>query len=407
MQLTPKMFTVALLALALAGCAKLNAAYINDQPAPFGHLTDSQATSYGQTAFNRFNMMALSIGGSAWSNVNPHSLPPFSANPVLIGSIPALSDDWTVPAANQPAIATIAKLKANGAAVYASVLGSDSGNYLGALSTANLTPNSTVCAAGGSGVGNINCLVFYLDKVLSAYGFDGLDIDIEGGAANGFGNLLSGIGQSSSFQASYGLSFAPYVDNGSWEPGIAVLNGSCLFQDSGLNDYLAARQYYAGGSEYGQTVPAAVSSVLTQAQTFVCSGGSALALDASNYVVGMSPYSVLGAQFPPGRGGPNNCQYDYQRGYPDCAETMAAIVQNHPDIAGSFVWTLGLLDPHYYACYMGNALNGTSNDCGTPQPIPGDTGKNCVVLPDNPEGVCCAPKSQYNSTTGSCTPPGS
>lgn len=395
MQFIPKLFVVALLGLTLVGCAKLNAAYINDQPAPIGHLTDAQATRYGNTAFNRFNMMALSF----------HASQP--ANPVFFGNSPALSSDWTVPATNQPAIGVIAKLKAGGAKVFASVLGSDSGDYLGGLETTSMQANGTICAAGGAGVGNINCTIFYLDKVLSAYGFDGLDIDIEGGDSSGFGNLLSGIGQSAGFQARYGLSFAPYVDQRSWEPGIAVLNGSCLFQDNGLNDYLAARQYYAGGNVSKGTVPNSVSNLLTTAQSFVCPDGSTLKLAASNYVIGMSPYSVLGDQFPPGRGGPNNCEYDYDRGYPDCAETLTTIVQDHPDVAGTFVWTLGLLDAHYYACYMGNALNGTTNDCGTPQPIPGDTGKNCVALPDNPEGVCCAPKSQYNSTTGACTPPSS
>jgi hypothetical protein len=389
-------------ALWLPGAAlaqKLNAAYVNDQPEPFGGVTAATAATYGATRFNRFNVMGLHYrsdpgcdGGSGNGCAN--------ANPIHFSETPALTAAWGVPASATGAVQIIAALKASGATVYATILGDHTTDYLAGLDTAPMVADAQVCGPGGSGIGNVNCAVFYLDKFLSAYGFDGLDIDLETFDATGFETLLTGIGQSPAFRSSYGLSFAPYADDG--PASISVLDGACVFKKNGITDYFNARQYYAGGILWSGTVPDAVDAILEKGKTFPCPDGQPLGLTPSQYGVGMSPYSVLGDQFPAVRGGPNNCQYYYQRGYPDCAAEMAQIVKTNPDIAGTFVWTLGLLDPAYYACTMDNALNGTTADCGTPQPVAGDEGNACQPLADG-STLCCGPTETYSCTGGGCT----
>lgn len=347
---------------------KLNAAYINDRPAPFGGLTLQRMKDYGATSFNRFNMMSVTFELDSGAP---------GANPLVFGNAQPLASDWTVPAAMQDAVTAIAALKASGAQVFVSAFGAYDADvpYLNALSTDPLTADASVCAAGGSGVGNVNCTIFYLDKFLSGYGFDGLDIDIEGWNGKPFEVLVAGLGQNPWFTQKYGVSFAPYVDTGA--AGRSVLDGACAFQVNGVADYLDARQYYAGGALNGwgganlDDVPNHVTQILQQAQTYACPDGSTLKLDAAQYVIGISPYSVLGEDFP-GRGGPNNCEYYYDKGFPDCASVVAKVVSDHPDIAGTFVWTIGLLDWTYYSCYIDNALNGHTNDCGTPKPVPQD-----------------------------------
>lgn len=152
---------------------KLNAAYINDRPAPFGALALTQMQNYGATSFNRFNMMSVTFemeGGAP------------GADPLVFGNAQPLAADWTVPSMMQDAVTAIAALKAHGAQVYVSAFGAYDADvpYLNALSTDPMTADAAVCAEGGTGVGNINCTIFYLDRFLSGYGFDGLDIDIEG-----------------------------------------------------------------------------------------------------------------------------------------------------------------------------------------------------------------------------------
>lgn len=366
-----------ILLLSISNCAwadKINAAYINTQPAPLGDLKLSTAQTYGATVFTRFNIMGLTYCPSGGCTSEAEK-----ANPIYWGSTQALAADWTVPAANQPAIAVLQALNPDGKKkLFASILGDQTSDYLGGLATTTLTPNATVCASGGIGVGNINCAIFYLDKFMSAYGIDGLDIDMETPSTAGFTNLLAGMAASSTFPGKYALSFAPYVD-GSEYSAMFVQGGACAFQDNGITDYIAGRQYYSGGAigfppTSVDAVVTTLTSELQQAGATTCNTSGKLKLDASNMVMGLAPYSVLGDQFPPTRGFPNTCQYYYQRGNPDCASMMEKVIATYPDIGGAFVWTSGLIDPTYYACYMGNALNGTTNDCGKPLPIPGNAG---------------------------------
>lgn len=361
---------------------KINAAYINTQPVPLGNLNLSTAKTYGATAFNRFNIMGLTFCPSNGCSSAE------SANPIYWGNSQALAVDWTVPSANKPAIAVLQALNPNkNKKLFASIVDSQTSNYLANLSTTPLTPNDTVCRSGGSGVNNINCAVFYLDKFMAAYGIDGLDIDIETRSTTGFTNLLKGIRASSTFLSKYELSFAPYEDGPTYS-AVYVQGGACAFQDNGIKNYIAGRQYYSGGAiGYPPTSVDAVASTLAselkQADATSCNTSGQLKLDASKMVIGLAPYSVLGDQFPHARGYPNTCQYYYQRGNPDCAEMMKKVIAKYPNVAGAFVWTLDLIDPAYYACYMGNALNGTHNDCGKPQPIPDNAGYCGPTQPPN------------------------
>lgn len=358
----------------MAWADKINAAYINTQPEPFGNLNLSTAKTYGATVFTRFNIMELTFCPSKGCSNSD------TANPIYWNNTQALTADWTVPSGNQPALTVLQALNPNkNKKLFASILGMQTSNYLAKLSITPLTPNATVCGPGGSGVGNINCAVFYLDKFMAAYGINGLDIDMENGPPIGFTNLLAGIAASSTFLSKYELSFAPFLDGSTYDSNY-VQGGACAFQDNGITNYIAGRQYYSGGAETGRppssvdAVALKLASELKQADTTNCKIKGQLKLDASKMVIGLAPYSVLGDQFPHERGFPNTCQYYYQRGNPDCAEMMKKVITKYPNIAGTFVWTLDLIDPSYYACYMGNALNGTTNDCGKPLPIPGNAG---------------------------------
>jgi hypothetical protein len=361
---------------------KINAAYINTQPVPLGDLKLSTAQTYGATVFTRFNIMGLTFCSNDGCTSSD------KANPIYWGSKQALAADWTVPSGNKPALAVLKALNPNNnKKLFASIIGTQSSDYLGGLSTKSITPNATVCGAGGTGVGNINCAVFYLDNFMTAYGIDGLDIDLETGSATGFTNLLAGIAAGSTFLKKYALSFAPFAD-GSTYSAVYVQGGACAFQDNGITNYIAGRQYYSGGAiGYPPTSVDAVVTTLTselkQADTTTCNTSGKLKLDAGNMVMGLSPYSVLGDQFPHIRGFPNTCQYYYQRSNPDCAEMMKRVIAKYPNIGGAFVWTSGLIDPTYYACYMGNALNGTNNNCGEPLPIPGNAGYCGPTQPPN------------------------
>lgn len=384
--LTPgrRVFPGVIFALLLLWCTgsaawaqKINAAYINTQPAPLGSLTLSTAQLYGTTMFNRFNIMGLKFSSCK------------TANPLAWGGQPVLP-------ANQQAVAVIQALDPNSdKKIYATLIGEGTSECLGSLSTSPIQPNASVCGPGGSGVGNINCAVYYLDQFMSAYGIDGLDIDMEVFDTGGFTNLLAGIKASSTFLSKYGLSFAPYVDGNTYS-AVFVQGGACAFQDNGITNFVAGRQYYSGGSIGNpstlktDSISNYLSQELAPPQSVQCEKSGALKLDASKMVVGLSPYSVLGDQFPHIRGYPNTCQYYYQRGNPDCAAMIRDVVAKFPQIAGTFVWTLGLLDPVYYSCYIGNALNNTNYDCGEPQPIPGNAGYCGPTQPPN----CKEPNAQ-------------
>ncbi len=371
---------------------KINAAYINTQPVPLGDLKLSTAQTYGKTVFTRFNIMGLTFCPKG-SN-GKCSSPAEAANPIHWGSPQVLDAGWKVPADNLPALAVLKALNPNNnKKLFASIIAGQSNDYLAQLSTSTIKANATVCGSGGSGVNNINCLLFYLDKFMSAYGIDGIDIDLESGNQKGFINLLEAIGINSSFTSTYELSFAPYVD-GSSNSAIFVQGGACVFQDNKLK-YIAGRQYYSGGAigyppNSTDTLVDTLTGEFKTAKTTKCNTSGSLNLESSSMVMGLSPYSVLGNEFPHGRGFPNTCQYYYQRSNPDCAEMMKKVIAKYPDIGGAFVWTSGLIDPTYYACYMGNALNNTSNKCGEPQPIPGNAG---YCGPTQP-ATCQNPNSQ-------------
>lgn len=352
---------------------KINAAYIDTQPVPFGDLNLSTAKTYGSTVFTRFNIMGLTFCPNNGCSSSE------KANPIYWGNKQALAADWTVPSGNQSSLAVLQALNPNkNKKLFASILGTQTSTYLSLLSTTPLTPNATVCGPDGSGVSNINCAVFYLDKFMAGYGIDGLDIDLETGSATGFTNLLAGIAASSTFLSKYELSFSPYMDDFTYSSNY-LQGGACAFQDNGITNYVAGRQYYSGGAVgFPPTSVDAVVSKLTseleKAGSAACKSNHQLMLDPSKIVIGLAPYSVLGDQFPHTRGFPNTCQYYYQRDNPDCANMMKKVIATYPNIAGAFVWTVGLIDPTYYACYMGNALNGTTNNCGKPLPIPGNAG---------------------------------
>lgn len=357
----------------VAWADKINAAYINTQPEPLGELKLSTAQTYGNTVFTRFNIMGLTFcpnEGCASSDI---------ANPIYWGNKQALKSDWTVPTDYQPALGVLQALNPNGnKKLFASIMGTQTSNYLAGLSTESITANATVCGSDGTSVNNIHCAVFYLDSFMTAYGIGGLDIDMETGSDAGFTNLLAGIAASPTFLSKYELSFAPYIDGSTYGADF-VQGGACVFQDNGIKDFIAGRQYYSGGAigyppSSVDAVVTTLTSELKQADTTTCNTSGKLKLDASAMVMGLAPYSVLGDEFPHGRGFPNTCQYYYQRGNPDCAEMMKKVIAKYPDIGGAFVWTSGLIDTTYYACYMGNALNGTNNDCGKPLPIPGNAG---------------------------------
>jgi len=365
--------------------AKINAAYINTQPQPLGSLTLGTAQTYGQTQFTRFNIMGLTFcpnsQGSQCSNQAEQ------ANPIHWGGGQPLNASWQVPAQMQPVLQSVQALNPNGdKQLFASIIGNQTNDYLAGLATTLITANSTTCGVGGSGVQNIHCAVFYLDRFFNAYGLHGLDVDLEGGDQQGFVNLMTAIGSNNTIKNKYLWSFAPFGD-GNYASAVYVQGGGCVFQDNGLN-YVAGRQYYSGGAigsppQKADELVNTVVSELAQAKQTTCSGSGALQLGAPQMVMGLAPYSVLGAQFPFTRGFPNTCQYYYQRGNPDCAEMMKLVLKQYPDIGGAFVWTSGLIDPTYYACYMGNALNGTQNDCGEPQPIPGNAGYCGPTQPPN------------------------
>jgi len=370
--------TVGLILLSICSstwAAKINAAYINTQPVPLGNLKLSTATTYGSTAFTRFNIMGLTFcqKGSNGSCSNAAE----AANPIYWGGTQVLDANWNVPNSNQPALTILKALNPNGnKKLFASIIGSQSNNYLAQLSTNKITADASTCGSGGSGVNNIHCLLFYLDKFMNVYGINGIDIDLETGNQQGFVNLLAAIGSNSAFSSTYALSFAPFAD-GNYKSAVYVQGGACVFQDNGLN-YIAGRQYYSGGAiGYPPTsteiLVDTLKSEFASAKNTQCTN-STLRLDASSMVMGLAPYSVLGDEFPHGRGFPNTCQYYYQRNNPDCASMMKKVIAKYPNIGGAFVWTSGLIDPIYYACYMGNALNNTSNNCGEPQPIAGNAG---------------------------------
>lgn len=364
---------------------KINAAYINTQPQPLGSLTLSTAQTYGQTVFTRFNIMGLTFcpnsQGSQCSNQAEQ------ANPIHWGSGQPLDASWQVPAQMQPVLQAVQALNPNGdKQLFASIIGTQTNDYLAGLATTPITANSSTCGVGGSGVQNIHCAVFYLDRFFTAYDLHGLDVDLEGGDQQGFVNLMTAIGSNNTIKNKYLWSFAPF-DDGNYASAVYVQGGGCVFQDNGLN-YVAGRQYYSGGAigsppQQADELVNTVVSELNQATQTQCAGTGQLQLGAAQMVMGLAPYSVLGAQFPYIRGFPNTCQYYYQRGNPDCAEMMKLVIKQYPKIGGAFVWTSGLIDPTYYACYMGNALNGTQNDCDEPQPIPGNAGYCGPTQPPN------------------------
>ncbi len=381
--------TLLLLINTTAWADKINAAYINTQPVPLGDLKLSTAQTYGATVFTRFNIMGLTFCPNDGCSSAAEK-----ANPIYWGDGQTLTADWAVPSTNQAALTVLQALNPNsGKKLFATLLGRKTSNYLASLSTTSLTPNATVCGLGGSGVGNIHCAVFYLDKFMTAYGINGLDLDLETGSELGFTNLLAGIAASSTFLSQYELSFAPFRDGATYS-AVYVQGGSCAFQDNGITKYTAGRQYYSGGAiGYPpisvDAVTTKLTSELTLAGSTICNTSGKLKLDASAMVIGLAPYSVVGAEFPSGRGFPNTCQYYYQRGNPDCAQMMKKVITTYPKIGGAFVWTLGLIDPTYYACYIGNALNGSTNDCGNPLPIPGNAGYCGPTQPSN----CATPNS--------------
>jgi len=383
--ITTLIFTLMLLFSGSSQAGKINAAYINTQPEPLGSLTLSTAHIYGQTVFTRFNIMGLTLcpGG----NGSQCTTPAEQANPIHWGGGQPLDASWQVPANMQPVLSAVQALNPNGdKKLFASMIGGQTNNYLAGLATTSITANATNCGLNGSGVGNIHCAVFYLDQFFTAYGIHGLDIDLEGGNQQGFVNLLIAIGNTTTIKNKYLWSFAPYVDYSGYS-AVALQGGSCAFQDNGLS-YIAGRQYYSGGAigfppQQVDDLVNTLGGELQQASTTNCAATGALQLGARQMVMGLAPYSVLGDQFPHGRGFPNTCQYYYQRNNPDCAAMMTKVISQYPDIGGAFVWTSGLIDPTYYACYMGNALNGTSNDCGQPQPIPGNAGYCGPTQPAN------------------------
>lgn len=412
----------------------LNASYINTQPAPFGSLTLKMATTYGNTKFNRYNIMGLTFCDPAGPGCTPYNPVQWGGQPMMTYSNDSEGNPtWT--AASTDAAKIVATLKSGGASVYASMVGGNTVPYLIALDTGQGTASAANCAENGPDVNTRACAAFYLAEAFTAYGIDGLDIDIESDwsstpqytdrqASAAFVVLLDSLTDKGTTQPLFGMSFAPYYDNKQNPISASTTEGACAYQKFGITDYIDARQYYAGGTR-GTTLDSLYSDVqnlLEKLSDYSCPGGSTLHLASSQFVVGMSPYSVLGFEFP-FRGGPNNCEYQYDRDYPNCFEEIAAMVAGYTasdgsakpalGIGGAFVWTIQLIDPSYYACAMDIALNTPAKIadrarlCGKIS-APTYNDSACSQYPASASGAkngnkCCAPDQSF--TCGPGVPP--
>ncbi|MEO9526333.1 hypothetical protein [Roseibium sp.] len=392
--------------LSAAHADLLNASYINTQPQPFGTLSLTMAKTYGGTKFNRFNIMGLTFCDPDASGCEVYNPVHWGDQPIMAYSTGTGGEgNWT--AASPDAVAVVKALKAGGASVYASMVGGNTVPYLNALADDQGTAGAANCAENGPDVTKRACAAFYLTQAFAAYGVDGLDIDIESDwssppqysgaeATAAFEILLSGLTDGGTAEPSFGMSFAPYYDSAADPVSASTTAGACVYKKYGITGYIDARQYYAGGTR-GITLDSLyddVDTLLSTLSGYPCTPEVSLDLATSQFVVGMSPYSVLGFEFP-FRGGPNNCQYQYERGYPNCFEEIADMVAGYTSsngatkpalgIGGSFVWTIQLIDPVYYACAMDVALN-------HPAKI-GDLSKLCgtIAAPTYNDGAC----SQY------------
>ncbi|KZM47428.1 hypothetical protein [Labrenzia sp. OB1] len=268
----------------------LNASYINTQPAPFGSLTETMATTYGSTKFNRFNIMGLSFCDPADTGCTPYNPVQWGGQPIMTYSNDSEGNP-TWAAASPDAAKIVAALKFGGASVYASIVGGNTVPYLIALDAGQGTATANTCAEKGPDVNTRACAAFYLSEAFTAYGTDGLDIDIESDwssprqytdaqASEAFETLLDSLTENGTIQPPFGMSFAPYYDKASNPVSASTTAGACVYKKYGITGYIDARQYYAGGTQ-GTTLDGLytdVQNLLATLSDYPCPDGSTLNL---------------------------------------------------------------------------------------------------------------------------------